>query len=369
MREIYRQVEQVAKTNVAVLITGETGVGKEIIANMIYKSSFRKDKPFKVINCSAFPDNGLLQSELFGHEKGAYTGANVHRTGLFEQANTGTLFLDEVGEMNHEVQAMFLRALENQEFTRLGGNRTIQVDVRFITATNKCLKTSINEGTFRKDLYYRLNRYHIHIPPLRKRREDILQLVDAFIVELSSEHSKNMTSMSSTTRNFLKNATLPGNIRQLKNAVDRAIIAAKTDELTLADLPADIAVFPDTELSSKSSHPSSEFSISPELRYILTQISVTEFILIFGEIPNSVWRELPETSQQSIIREASFHLTNLLGGHQEAIQIDGKNREQILGEVAKKRLEKYGSATKAAASLGVDRRTLKAYTRARKIAP
>ena len=183
MQEIYQLVEQVAVTNATVLITGETGVGKEIVACMIHSTSSRKGKPFKVVNCSAFPDNGLLQSELFGHERGAFTGATYQRLGMFEQADTGTLFLDEVGEMGQEVQAMFLRTLETQEFTRLGGDKTIRTDVRVIAATNKRLETAVKNKQFREDLYYRLNRFHIDVPPLRERREDISLLIDAFIAE------------------------------------------------------------------------------------------------------------------------------------------------------------------------------------------
>lgn len=366
MLEVYRLVKQVAPTKVTVLITGETGVGKEIIARQIHDTSSRKRKPFKAINCSAFPDNGLLQSELFGHEKGAFTGAVHQRTGLFEQADTGILFLDEVGEMNPEAQAILLRVLETQEFTRLGGNKTVKVDVRVITATNKCLETAVKNEEFREDLYYRLNRFHIHIPPLRERREDILPLVDDFVAELSVEHNKHITRITSEARNFLKHAALPGNIRQLKNAIDRAIIATKTDELTLRDLPTDITIMPQTVLPSMPSNLSDYASIPTEVHQILSQISVTEFILIFAEIPNAVWRMLPEETQQSIIREASFHLSMLLGGQQDAIRIDGMDRNQILAKVAHRRIEEHGSATKAAASLGIDRRTLKTYTETEK---
>ena len=363
MQEIYRLVEQVAVTNATVLITGETGVGKEIVACMVHGTSPRKGKPFKVVNCSAFPDNGLLQSELFGHERGAFTGATYQRLGMFEQADTGTLFLDEVGEMGQEVQAMFLRTLETQEFTRLGGDKTIRTDVRVIAATNKRLETAVKNKQFREDLYYRLNRFHIHVPPLRERREDISLLIDAFIAELSAEHGKSITRITPEARRCLQKAALPGNIRQLKNAIDRAVITTRNEEIGLGELPADIGIIPQTtEVSAPLTIKSPAAVIPTEVHLILSQISVTEFILIFGEVPNAVWRELPEKTQHSIIREASFHLSKLLGGHQNAIQIGGMDRDQILREVARLRLKEYGTATKAAASLGIDRRTLKTYT-------
>lgn len=362
MQKVYNQVEQVAPTETTVLITGDTGVGKEIIAHKIHNTSLRKDKPLKVINCSAFPDNGLLQSELFGHEKGAFTGATYQRKGVFEQVDTGTLFLDEIGEMSAEVQAMFLRVLEFQEFTRLGGNKTLKADVRVIAATNKSLETAIKDKKFREDLYYRLNRFHIHIPPLRDRREDILPLVDAFTSQFSTTHEKNVTKISPEVRNFLKYASWPGNIRQLRNVIERAIILTQTDELRFSDLPADIAITRQMATPMPSSDPSKHTPLPIEVRQILSQISVTEFILIFGGIPNAVWRMLPEKTQQSVIREASFHLSTLLGGHADAIRISGMDRNQILGKVAQRRIKEYGSHTQAAKSLGIDRRTLKTYT-------
>ena len=362
MREIYQIVDKVALTNTSILISGETGVGKEIIAHNIHQLSPRKDKPLKAINCSAFPDNGLLQSELFGHEKGAFTGATQQRLGLFEQADKGTLFLDEVGEMSIEVQAMLLRAIETQEITRLGGNRTINVDVRILTATNKCIDTAIKNREFRNDLYYRLNGFSIHIPPLRERREDILDLVDAFIKEISLEHNKPISGISDEARDCLYKAMLPGNIRQLRNAIDRAIIATTSDVLSLGDLPADIGIVPQHHQHEAFSDLKIQNTLPSSIIHILSRISVTEFILIFGAIPNAVWRKLPDNSQQTIVREASYYLSKLLGGHRDAIKINGKDKNEILSEVARIRMEQYGSVTKAAASLGIDRRTLQTYT-------
>ena len=361
MCEIYQLIDKVAPSNTSVLISGETGVGKEIVAHRIHQKSSRKHKPLKAINCSAFPDNGLLQSELFGHEKGAFTGATQQRLGLFEQCDKGTLFLDEIGEMSVDVQAMLLRSIETQEITRLGGNKTIKVDVRIITATNKCLTTAIKDKEFRKDLYYRLNGFPLHIPPLRERREDILDLVDAFINEISLEHNKPISEISDAARNFLYDATLPGNIRQLRNAIDRAIIATKSDVISLGDLPVDIGLVSqhhpqEAPLDLKDHH-----TLPAGILHILATITVTEFILIFGAIPNAVWKKLPEHSQRTILCEASFHLSKLLGGQRNAIKINGKDKNEILSEVAKIRMEEHGSASKAAASLGIDRRTLQTY--------
>ena len=365
MLEIYGLVKKVAPTNRTVLLSGETGVGKEIIANQIQRLSLRKNRPFIAINCGAFPDNGLLQSKLFGHEKGSYTGATQQRLGLFEQTNSGTLFLDEIGEMDIEVQSMLLRSLETQEFTRLGGNKTIKVDVRIITATNKNLNSALKMNEFRSDLYYRLNRFHINIPPLRERREDILDLAETFVAEIRAEHNKPVKGMSNVARDCLYNATLPGNIRQLRNAIDSAIISMESDVISLGDLPMDIGFDKQEFLHTPESDDNHDKTIPSEILRILSKISVTEFIMIFGAIPNAVWQKLPEQTQHRIISEASYQLSKLLGAHRDAISISGKNKNEILSEAAKIRLEKYGSFKKAAASLGIDSRTLKSYTESR----
>ena len=238
MQVVLRQVAQVAPTNATVLITGETGVGKDVIAQAIHEGSPRKNRPFKAVNCGAFYQD-LLQSELFGHEKGAFTGATNQRRGVFEQADGGTLFLDEVAEMSPEVQVKFLRVLETQEFTRLGGERNIKVNVRIIAATNVNLVTSVRQKKFRQDLYYRLNLFRIQIPPLRDRREDIPLFVSAFIPELSAEHGKPITGITSEALNYLQNADWYGNVRELRNAIETAIISATTEELQLKDFPMD----------------------------------------------------------------------------------------------------------------------------------
>ena len=238
MQAVLRQVAQVAPTKATVLITGETGVGKDVIAQAVHESSPRKTRLFKAVNCGTFYQD-LLQSELFGHEKGSFTGATSQRRGVFEQADGGTLFLDEVGEMSPEVQVKFLRVLETQEFTRLGGEKNIKVDVRIIAATNIDLATSVRQKKFRQDLYYRLNLFRIQIPPLRDRRDDIPFFVSAFISELSTEHGKPITGIAQEALNYLQNADWHGNVRELRNAVETAIILSATEELQLKDFPLD----------------------------------------------------------------------------------------------------------------------------------
>lgn len=236
MQEVLRLVRQVAPTKATVLITGETGVGKDVIAQAIHEHSPRKNRPFKAVNCGGFHGD-LLQSELFGHEKGAFTDAVTRRRGVFEQAHTGTLFLDEVGEMSPETQVKFLRVLETREFTRLGGEENIHVDVRIVAATNIELRASVQRKTFRQDLYYRLNLFRIHIPPLRERREDIPLFVDAFLSEFSAEHGKPVTGITPEALASLEQADWPGNVRQLRNAIESAVIVATSAELALTDLP------------------------------------------------------------------------------------------------------------------------------------
>ena len=236
MQKVWHQVAQVAQTDATVLVTGETGVGKEVVAQIIHENSNRKDRLFKAVNCGVFYQD-LLQSELFGHEKGAFTGATSQRRGVFELADGGTLLLDEIGEMSPEVQVKFLRVLETQEFTRLGGERNVHVDVRIIAATNVNLEQSVKEKKFRQDLYYRLNLFHIQIPPLRDRREDIPLFVDAFISELSEKHNKPVKGIKPDAGDYLKNADWQGNIRQLRNAVESAIIVSTSEKLEQEDFP------------------------------------------------------------------------------------------------------------------------------------
>ncbi len=235
MQEVFRSVELVAPTEATVLITGETGVGKEVIAQAIHESSERKDEPFKVINCGAFSPE-LIQSELFGHEEGAFTTAIRKHRGIFEQANGGTLFLDEVSEMSPEVQVKFLRVLEQQEFSPVGSEEIIEVDVRVVAATNVNLKTAVNRKKFREDLYYRLNLFRIQIPPLRNRRADIAPLAHDFVSRLSEGYNKLITDVAPEAIRYLQNINWYGNVRELRNVIETALIFAKGKELKKEDV-------------------------------------------------------------------------------------------------------------------------------------
>ena len=230
IKEILRLVKKVAKSNASILVQGETGTGKELIAGLVQFISLRNKRPYIKLNCAALPES-LLESELFGHEKGSFTGAYQTRIGKFEQAHEGTLFLDEIGDMNPFTQAKILRVLQDQEFTRLGGSKTIHVDVRILTATNKNLWQEIEKGNFRDDLYYRLNVVTINVPPLRQRQEDVPLIAEFFRRKFSSEIRKNTRGFTEETMRLLKNHQWPGNIRELKNIIERAVLMVDDGEM------------------------------------------------------------------------------------------------------------------------------------------
>jgi Nif-specific regulatory protein len=223
MRLVYEQVAQVAPTNTTVLIRGESGTGKELIAHSIHYNSPRSRKPFIKVSVAALPDT-LIESELFGYEKGAFTGAQSRKKGRFELAEGGTLFLDEIGDLNLSTQVKLLRVLQEREFERLGGIETIKVNVRLIAATNKDLEKAINEGTFREDLYYRLNVFTIFVPPLRERKSDVLQLADHFLEKFAREHNKHIKRISTPAIDMLTAYHWPGNVRELENCLERSVL-------------------------------------------------------------------------------------------------------------------------------------------------
>ena len=223
IRRVYEQVTQVASTNTTVMLRGESGTGKELIAHAIHYNSPRKNSPFIKVNCAALPET-LIESELFGYERGAFTGAHSQKKGRFELAEGGTLFLDEIGDLNASTAVKLLRVLQEKEFDRLGGTRTIKADVRLIVATNKNLEKAIAGGTFREDLYYRLNVFAIFVPPLRERKSDVLLLADHFLEEYSNRHGKHIKRISTPAIDMLMSYHWPGNIRELENAVERAVV-------------------------------------------------------------------------------------------------------------------------------------------------
>jgi Nif-specific regulatory protein len=223
MRQVYEQIAQVAGTNTSVLIRGESGTGKELIAHSIHYNSPRAKKPFVKVSCAALPDT-LIESELFGYEKGAFTGAQARKIGRFELAEGGTLFLDEIGDLNLTTQVKLLRVIQEREFERLGSTETIKIKVRLITATNKDLEKAIADGTFREDLYYRLNVFTIFVPPLRERKPDVMALADYFLEKYTKEHGKNIKRISTPAIDMLMSYHWPGNVRELENAMERAVL-------------------------------------------------------------------------------------------------------------------------------------------------
>lgn len=247
MAELINLAGRVAASKASVLIQGESGTGKELLARLIHQLSPRVNKPIVIVNCVALHEN-LLESELFGHEKGAFTGASSRRIGRFEEADGGTIFLDEIGELSPTIQVKLLRFLQEREFQRLGSNVNLQVDVRFISATNRDLEIQVAEGTFRDDLFYRLKVVTITLPPLRERKEDLPVLIDYFLDKFAKENGKAMKGFSSEARDLLLKYDYPGNIRELENILERAVVIAREQYITTNDLPFKSgSLFEDTE--------------------------------------------------------------------------------------------------------------------------
>ena len=236
MREVFQMISQVSKSNATVLIRGESGTGKELVANSIHYNSRRAKNPFVKMNCAALPAN-LIESELFGHEKGAFTGAIKQKLGKFELAHKGTIFLDEIGSISLDVQVSQLRVLQEKEFERVGGHKTIKTDVRIVAATNKNLEQAVEEGTFRGDLYYRLNVFPIYMPPLRERKTDILLLADHFLEKYATENGKDIRRFSTPAIDMVVDYHWPGNVRELENCIERAVLLCEEGVIHSYHLP------------------------------------------------------------------------------------------------------------------------------------
>jgi DNA-binding NtrC family response regulator len=247
MQRVYELINQVAATRASVLITGESGVGKELVADAIHNLSDRRAGPFIKTHCAALSET-LLESELFGHEKGSFTGALGQKKGRFELAHTGTIFLDEIGEINPSVQVKLLRVLQERSFERVGGEKPLDVDVRVVAATNRDLKKEIAAGRFREDLYYRLNIVNIHIPPLRERKDDIPLLTATFLTELAQENRKTIEGIDTKARIALSNYSWPGNVRELRNCIESAVVLCKGNIVSLDDLPPQVRTAEDGNL-------------------------------------------------------------------------------------------------------------------------
>ncbi len=277
MQHVFTQIQTVAAADISVLIQGETGTGKELIAKAIHDNSPRKATPFVAVNCAAIPTE-LMESELFGNERGAFTGASERRIGYFEQADTGTLFLDEIGDMPLILQAKLLRVLQEREFQRLGGTSTIAIDIRVLAATNQDLEDAIREGYFREDLYYRLSAFRITVPSLRDRREDIPILVDHFLKKYAEAAEKPIREISTDALQMLMQHDFPGNVRELENAIERAVLYETTDQLQPQSLP--LYLIQEGSQPATSS-PTSATTILPldevERRTIVHALKVTDY--------------------------------------------------------------------------------------------
>lgn len=236
MRNVMEMVQQVAPSSATVLLTGESGTGKELIARALHRRSGRAQRPFIAVNCAALPD-ALLETELFGHEKGAFTGATGQRQGRFELADRGTLFLDEIGETTPQLQVKLLRVLQEGAFERVGGARQVRVDVRIVAATNRDLKAEVEAGRFREDLYYRLNVIHLDLPSLRARTEDVPLLAHHFLKQYAEKNAKEIGGITRAAHDVLLNWSWPGNVRELENAIERAVVLCRTDTIDVDDLP------------------------------------------------------------------------------------------------------------------------------------
>ncbi|HEX4900360.1 MAG TPA: sigma-54 dependent transcriptional regulator, partial [Pyrinomonadaceae bacterium] len=236
LQRVYQLISKVAPTDSTVLISGESGTGKELVARAIHRSSKRADKPFIAVSCAALAET-LLESELFGHEKGAFTGALIQKKGRLELADSGTIFLDEIGDLSLSMQTKLLRVLQEREFERVGGTQTVKIDVRLLAATNRNLDEAITRGTFRQDLYFRLNVVRLKMPPLRDRREDIPLLANYFARKYAEKCARKILGISPEARRLLESYDWPGNVRELENAIERAVVLGSTDYILADDLP------------------------------------------------------------------------------------------------------------------------------------
>lgn len=249
MQKVFSMIKKVAPAKASVLITGESGVGKELVANAIHNLSGRKDKAFIKVHCAALSES-LLESELFGHEKGAYTGADSMQKGRFELAHGGTIFLDEIGEINQNVQIKILRVLQEKTFERVGGEKSISVDVRIVAATNKNLEEEVKAGRFREDLYYRLNVVHLKVPSLKERKDDLPLLIDSFIKKFAAENEKEIIGIDSKAKAALLKYDWPGNIRQLQNCIESSVVMSNGNQIKLEDLPLSVSEYTGQEAIS-----------------------------------------------------------------------------------------------------------------------
>jgi DNA-binding NtrC family response regulator len=356
IQEVLVKIEQMAPVSSTVLVQGESGTGKELVAKALHDLSPRRGKPFIAVNCAALPDT-LLESELFGHEKGAFTGAAERRLGRFELADTGTIFLDEIGEIPLATQVKLLRVLESRTFFRVGGSQPIKVSVRVIAATNRSLRDAVALGEFRDDLYYRLNVLNIYLAPLRERREDIPLLVRRFIREFGKAHDRTFRGITPEAMQRLVSAPWPGNVRQLRNLIESMVVLAPGAEIRASDIPADILEGPGSLLPVRVV---SRDQPGHELEFILR--SLVELKLQVEELR----RRLDDQPQRVQVIELSDHATvaDVLpesdsDGDQPVVYRPGMTMAEVEKAAIEAALQEYrGNRRKAAEVLGIGERTL-----------
>ena len=324
MQEVYKRIGQVAAKDVSVLITGESGTGKELVARAIYHHSLRSAKPFLAINCAAIPET-LLESELFGHEKGSFTGAVTRKLGKFEVCNEGTIFLDEIGDMPITTQTKILRVLQEGEFERVGGSDTVRVNVRLIAATNRELSTAIREGQFRQDLFYRLNVISLHLPPLRERRDDIPLLVEYFLQRFQPGGAVSRTAISREAMDALREAPWPGNVRELENVVKNALVTCKGSTI----LPANLALGSRTMLASGQAETKSAVSSAEQSFEVRVQS-------VFDDLVQRRWSQ-PSFDMFDVIEKEliAMALRKTDGNQLQAARLLGITRSTLRKRIAK----------------------------------
>jgi two-component system response regulator AtoC len=349
IRQVYQVVEKVADTPSTVLITGESGTGKELVARALHDNSSRRAGPFIKINCAAIPKT-LMESELFGYEKGAFTGAVGSKPGRFELAHGGSLFLDEIGEIPVEMQVKLLRVLQESEFERVGGIKTIKVDVRLITATNRDLAAEITTGGFRDDLYYRLNVVPIHLPPLRERREDIPLLVDHFLTRFNERLKKQVTGVEPEAIDRFVSHQWPGNIRELENVIERTVLFCEGPLIRLADLPGELGGTPNQAMSPPTAP-------AVEERTPASSASSGSLPAQGSERPQSAAQPTSQPASQSTSQPTSAPpVGEEVGSLKEAVRAE---TERVERELIQRALdETAGNVTQAARKLQISRKSL-----------
>lgn len=333
MQEVFKMIGQVAASDVTVMVTGESGTGKELIARAIYQNSLRAQKPYIAVNCAAIPEN-LIESELFGHEKGSFTGATNQRIGKFELCDGGTIFLDEIGDMALTTQTKILRALQEGEIQRVGSSETIKVNVRMLAATNKPLEEMVKEKTFREDLYYRLNVVRIQLPPLRERKEDVPQLIDFVLKRLDRDSKAQAKSISPEALTLLNEYGWPGNVRELENLIYRSAVMAQGEMILIKDLPQEVVQAIGVAVPTEAvSEPESAVEAVVEAETLIGQPAEDPFDGVYKRMREAHGKNILEHAEKQLIIRA---LAESDGKQVKAAEILGMTRATL-----RKRIDQY----------------------------